>query len=179
MRNTVTQNNKAPLDCKAQNAGLYFGVRFHSTRNGCIISIAMRLVTDSISISTRGDADIIDITPQVSAMLGKHGFSHGQALVFVSGSTAGITTVEYEPGSLKDIPEAFEKIAPQIAHYHHEDTCHDGGGHSRVRAALLGCSITVPFKSGRLLLGNRQQIVLIDFDNRLRRREVVVQMSGE
>jgi secondary thiamine-phosphate synthase enzyme len=139
----------------------------------------MKLITDSISLSTRGDADIIDITPQVTALVGRHGFTHGQALVFVSGSTAGITTIEYEPGLLKDIPAAFEKIAPQNARYHHEDTWHDGNGHSHVRAALLGCSLTVPFKDGRLLLGTWQQIVLIDFDNRPRRREVVVQMSGE
>jgi secondary thiamine-phosphate synthase enzyme len=165
--------------CQAQNTGLYFGVHFLSTRKGGIISIAMRLVTDSISLSTRGDADIIDITPQVSAMLGKHGFRHGQALVFVSGSTAGITTIEYEPGLLKDIPAAFEKIAPRNAHYHHEDTWHDGNGHSHVRAAMLGCSLTAPFKDGRLLLGTWQQIVLIDFDNRPRKREIVVQISGE
>jgi secondary thiamine-phosphate synthase enzyme len=126
----------------------------------------MRLITDSISISTRGDTDIVDITPRVSAMLREHKFTHGQALVFVSGSTAGITTIEYEPGLLKDIPAVFEKIAPQNAHYH-------------VRAAMLGCSLTVPFRDGRLLLGSWQQIVVIDFDNRPRRREVVVQMSGE
>src|SRR5262245_31830328 len=138
----------------------------------------MKLITDSISLSTRGDADIIDITPQVSSLLRGHGFTHGQALVFVSGSTAGITTIEYEPGLLKDIPAAFEKIAPQNARYHHEDTWHDGNGHSHVRAALLGCSLTVPFKDGRLLIGTWQQIVLIDFDNRPRRREVVVQLTG-
>lgn len=138
----------------------------------------MRLVTDSISVSTRGDTEIIDLTSQVSAMLEKHNFSEGYALVFVSGSTAGITTIEYEPGLLKDIPEAFEKIAPQKARYHHEDTWHDGNGHSHVRAALLGCSLTVPFKDGQLLLGTWQQIVLIDFDNRSRRRQVVVQLNG-
>jgi secondary thiamine-phosphate synthase enzyme len=139
----------------------------------------MKLATDSISISTRGNTDIIDITAQVSSLLQKHDFTHGQALVFVSGSTAGITTIEYEPGLLKDIPAAFEKIAPQNARYYHEETWHDGNGHSHVRAALLGCSLTVPFKDGRLLLGTWQQIVLIDFDNRSRRREVVVQLSGE
>jgi secondary thiamine-phosphate synthase enzyme len=139
----------------------------------------MKLITDSVSLSTRGDADIIDITPHVSALLGRHGFTHGQALVFVSGSTAGITTIEYEPGLLKDIPAVFEKIAPQNGRYFHEDTWHDGNGHSHVRAALLGCSLTVPFKDGRLLLGTWQQVVLIDFDNRPRRREVVVQITGE
>ena len=139
----------------------------------------MRLVTDFISLSTRGNTDIIDISSKVAAVIHKHGFMHGQALVFVSGSTAGITTIEYEPGLLKDIPEAFDKLAPQGARYHHEETWHDGNGHSHVRAALLGCSLTVPFQEGRLLLGTWQQIVLIDFDNRSRRREVVVQISGE
>jgi secondary thiamine-phosphate synthase enzyme len=139
----------------------------------------MRLVTDTIPLSTRGDADIIDITSQVASLVQDHGFQHGQALVFVSGSTAGLTTIEYEPGLLRDIPAAFEKIAPKGGRYHHEDTWHDGNGHSHVRAALLGCSLTVPFKDGRLLLGTWQQIVLIDFDNRPRRREVVVQLSGE
>lgn len=139
----------------------------------------MKLITDSIPLSTRGDADIIDITSQVASLVHAHGFTHGQALVFVSGSTAGLTTIEYEPGLLRDIPAAFEKIAPKGGRYHHEDTWHDGNGHSHVRAALLGCSLTVPFKEGRLLLGTWQQIVLIDFDNRPRRREVVVQLSGE
>jgi secondary thiamine-phosphate synthase enzyme len=139
----------------------------------------MKIVTDSIPLSTRGDADIIDITPQVAAIVSKHGFTQGHALVFVSGSTAGITTIEYEPGLLKDIPAAFDKIAPKGARYFHEETWHDGNGHSHVRAALLGCSLTVPFNEGRLLLGTWQQIVLIDFDNRPRRREVVVQLTGE
>jgi secondary thiamine-phosphate synthase enzyme len=141
--------------------------------------MAVRIVTDSITLSTRGDADIIDLTPQVAALVRRHEFKHGQALVFVSGSTAGVTTIEYEPGLLKDIPAAFEKIAPRGTRYHHEDTWHDGNGHSHVRAALLGCSLAVPFKEGHLLLGTWQQIVLIDFDNRPRKREVVVQMTGE
>ena len=105
--------------------------------------------------------------------------SSGELRRYDSGSTSGVTTIEYEPGLLKDIPAAFEKIAPQDAHYHHEETWHDGNGHSHVRASLLGCSLTVPFKDGRLLLGTWQQIVLIDFDNRPRKREVVVQLSGE
>jgi secondary thiamine-phosphate synthase enzyme len=139
----------------------------------------MKIITDAIPLATRGDADILDLTPQVAAMVKKHAFTQGQALVFVSGSTAGITTIEYEPGLLKDIPAAFDKIAPPGAHYFHEDTWHDGNGHSHVRAALLGCSLTVPFNEGRLLLGTWQQIVLTDFDNRPRQREVVVQLTGE
>ena len=139
----------------------------------------MAIVTDRIPVSTRGDADIHDLTRDVGAVVQRHGFTQGQALVFVSGSTAGITTVEHEPGLLRDLPEFFERIIPQDAHYHHEDTWHDGNGHSHVRASLLGCSLTVPFDEGRLLLGTWQQIILIDFDNRPRRREIVVQLSGE
>ncbi|HZS09878.1 MAG TPA: secondary thiamine-phosphate synthase enzyme YjbQ [Blastocatellia bacterium] len=139
----------------------------------------MRIVTDSIPLSTRGDTDIIDITARVSALVSRHNFTEGQALIFVPGSTAGITTIEYEPGLLKDIPIAFEKIAPKGARYHHEETWHDGNGHSHVRAAMLGCSLAVPFNKGQLLLGTWQQIVLIDFDNRPRSREVVVQLTGE
>ena len=139
----------------------------------------MRIVTDTIRVATRGDADIIDLTPEISELLGKHDFQHGQALVFVSGSTAGVTTVEYEPGLLKDLPAFFEKIAPQGARYFHEETWHDGNGHSHVRASLLGCSLNVPFEGGKLLVGTWQQIILIDFDNRARDRKVVVQMTGE
>jgi len=137
------------------------------------------IVTDHVSVKTRGDADILDITEQVQALVHKHGFREGQALVFVSGSTAGITTIEYEQGLLKDFPEAFERLAPRGLDYHHEQAWHDGNGHSHVRASLLGPSLTVPFAKGRLLTGTWQQIVLVDFDNRPRQRELVVQLSGE
>jgi secondary thiamine-phosphate synthase enzyme len=138
----------------------------------------MNLVTDRVSVSTRGDSEMIDITGLVQGVVTRHGFREGQVLVFVSGSTAGLTTVEFEPGLLRDIPEAFERLAPRERHYHHEDTWHDGNGHSHVRASLLGPSLNVPFAGGELLLGTWQQIVLIDFDNRPRRRELVVQLSG-
>ena len=136
-------------------------------------------VTDRVHVSTRGDDHMLDLTAQVQALVRKHHFRHGQALVFVPGSTAGLTTVEYEPGLLKDLPAAFERLAPRGLRYHHEETWHDGNGHSHVRASLLGPSLTVPFEDGALLLGTWQQIVLVDFDNRPRRRDVVVQLSGE
>ena len=139
----------------------------------------MSVVTDTVVVSTKGDAEILDLTAQVQAVVARHRFHHGQALVFVSGSTAGLTTLEYEPGLLQDLPAAFERIAPRGIPYAHEATWHDGNGHSHVRASLLGPSLTVPFQEGRLLLGDWQQIVLIDFDNRPRQREVVVQLSGE
>jgi len=139
----------------------------------------MKIITDYIPISTRGFTDIIDITPQVAELIQRAELQSGTATVFISGSTAGVTTIEYEPGLMKDLPEAFEKIASMKQRYHHDDTWHDGNGFAHVRAALLGCSLTVPFREGRMLLGTWQQIVVIDFDNRPRRREIVVQMMGE
>ncbi|RMG14378.1 MAG: YjbQ family protein [Deltaproteobacteria bacterium] len=138
----------------------------------------MRIVTDRIAVSTRGDAEVVDLTEEVARLVRTHGFREGQALVFVPGSTAGITTLEYEPGLVQDIPELFERIAPRSAHYHHEETWHDGNGHSHCRAALVGPSLLLPFEAGELLLGTWQQIVLIDFDNRPRSRKVVVQLTG-
>lgn len=137
------------------------------------------IATDTIRVSTRGDDDIIDVTDLVQNLLGKHRFREGHALVFVPGSTAGLTTIEYEPGLLRDLPAAFERIAPRDIPYRHEERWHDGNGHSHVRASLLGPSLTVPFKDGRLLLGTWQQIVLVDFDNRPRDRSLVVQFFGE
>jgi len=139
----------------------------------------MALTTDRLRVETRGDSEILDLTAQVQAVVERHGFRDGHALVFVPGSTAGITTIEFEPGLLQDLPAALERLAPRGLRYHHEDAWHDGNGHSHVRASLVGPSLLVPFEEGRLLLGTWQQIVLIDFDNRARRREVVVQLQGE
>ncbi|MGQ9591313.1 MAG: secondary thiamine-phosphate synthase enzyme YjbQ [Planctomycetota bacterium] len=138
----------------------------------------MEIATDSIQVSTRGDCEIVDLTEKIAACVKKHRFVEGQVLVFVSGSTAGLTTVEHEPGLLKDLPELFERLAPRGARYHHEETWHDGNGHAHVRASLLGPSIAIPFREGELLLGTWQQVILIDFDNRPRRREVVLQITG-
>ncbi len=139
----------------------------------------MPIVTDTLTVPSQGDTDIIDLTAKVQEVVQRHGFREGQALVFVVGSTAGLTTLEYEPGLLQDLPAAFERLAPRAMRYAHEDAWHDGNGHSHVRASLLGPSLTVPFRQGRLLLGTWQQVVLLDFDNRPRRRELVVQLSGE
>ena len=137
------------------------------------------LVTDSVAVSTRGNSHMIDLTARVQEVVRRHGFREGQALVFVSGSTAGLTTVEFEPGLQKDLPAALERLAPRGITYAHEETWHDDNGHAHVRASLLGPSLAVPFKEGRLLVGTWQQVVLIDFDTRPRRRDVVVQLSGE
>jgi secondary thiamine-phosphate synthase enzyme len=139
----------------------------------------MALVTDTVAVSTRGDSHVLDLTPRVQELVHRHRFREGQALVFVSGSTAGLTTVEFEPGLQKDLKAAFERLLPRGIRYEHEETWHDDNGHSHVRASLLGPSLAVPFKEGRLLLGTWQQVVLIDFDTRPRRRDVVVQLSGE
>jgi secondary thiamine-phosphate synthase enzyme len=140
---------------------------------------ALRIVTDYISISTKGNTDIVDVTAHVAEVVKKHKFAEGNATIFISGSTAGITTVEYEKGLRDDLPEAFEKIAPVGKLYHHDATWGDGNGYAHVRASLLGPTLIVPFSQGELLLGTWQQIVVIDFDNRSRSRKIVVQLIGE
>ena len=139
----------------------------------------MQVQTEYIKINTKGHTDIVDITPQVQETLSESGLQEGQLTVFISGATAGVSTVEFEPGLLKDIPEALEKIAPTGKTYHHDATWGDGNGSAHVRASLIGASFTVPFVDGRMLLGTWQQIIVLDFDNRSRTRNVVVQLMGE
>lgn len=136
------------------------------------------LVTDRVEVSTRGDGHVIDLTARIAELVGEHALDEGQVLVFVPGATAALTTVEYEPGLVRDLPEFFERIAPRDHAYHHEETWHDGNGHSHIQASLLGPSLVVPVESGKLLLGTWQQVILVDFDNRPRRRSIVVQLSG-
>jgi len=138
----------------------------------------LSILTDSVRVETRGEAHMIDLTDRVQAIVERHAFREGQALVFVSGSTAGLTTVEFEAGLQRDLPEILDTLIPPSRDYGHEHAWHDGNGHSHVRAALLGPSLIVPFRDGRLLLGTWQQITLVDFDNRPRTRDVVVQLSG-
>jgi secondary thiamine-phosphate synthase enzyme len=140
--------------------------------------VATLLVTDRIALATRGDSHVVDVTGAVAAKVLEHRLAEGSVLLFVVGSTAGLTTVEYEPGLLRDLPELFERLAPRDHPYHHEETWHDGNGHSHCRASLLGPALTIPVEDGRLLLGTWQQVVLVDFDNKPRRRELVVQLSG-
>jgi secondary thiamine-phosphate synthase enzyme len=139
----------------------------------------MKVISEKIRVSTKGHTDVIDITKSVSELLTKHKLQTGNATVFVSGSTAGVTTVEYEPGLVRDLPEAFEKIAPAGKSYHHDATWGDNNGYAHVRASLLGPSLTIPFNNGDLLLGTWQQLVLIDFDDRPRDRVIVVQLIGD
>jgi secondary thiamine-phosphate synthase enzyme len=139
----------------------------------------MEIETYSISLSTQGNCDIVDITDKVSDLVVNNNFVEGNVLLFAGGSTAGITTIEYEPGLLKDYPKFFERLAPANINYEHDNTWHDGNGHSHVRASIQGASFTVPFTRARLMLGTWQQIIFVDFDNRSRKREITVQITGK
>ena len=139
----------------------------------------MEIETYSINITTEGKCDIVDLTDNVADLVSQHNFVEGNVLVFAGGSTAGVTTIEFEPGLLKDYPDFLNRIAPTNINYEHDNTWHDGNGHSHVRAAIQGASLTVPFTNGRLMLGTWQQIIFVDFDNRSRRREIAVQITGK
>ena len=135
--------------------------------------------TAKIKLKTSGPGDIIDITSRLQEAVVKSGISSGVATVFVPGSTGGITTIEYEPGLLKDLPEFLEKLIPSDQSYAHDETWHDGNGFSHLRAALIGPDITVPFVDSELTLGTWQQVVFLEFDNRPRSRTIIVQIVGE
>jgi secondary thiamine-phosphate synthase enzyme len=137
------------------------------------------VVSKKISLSTKGECDIVDITPQVAEQLSKSGIDNGTVTVFVAGSTAGVTTIEFEPGLVSDLQELWQRIAPKGIPYSHDRRWGDGNGHAHVRASLLGASLVVPFSNKRLSLGTWQQIVLVDFDNRPRSREVILQIAGD
>jgi secondary thiamine-phosphate synthase enzyme len=137
------------------------------------------VLSDVISLSTRGFCDIQDMTPSVSAIVSNSKIINGTVTVFCPGSTGAVTTIEYESGVLEDLKKAIERIAPSNVPYAHDQRWGDGNGFSHVRAALLGPSLTVPIHRGSLALGTWQQIVFIDFDNRGRRRNIVVQVMGE
>jgi secondary thiamine-phosphate synthase enzyme len=137
------------------------------------------VLSDAISLSTKGFTDIQDITSQVAAIASRSKIKNGTVTVFCPGSTGGVTTIEHEGGVLEDLKKAIERIAPSNIPYAHDQRWGDGNGFSHVRAALLGPSLTVPILRGSLALGTWQQIVFIDFDNRGRRRNIVVQVMGE
>lgn len=139
----------------------------------------MRIINDTITINTRGSGDLINITGEISGALDRSGLQIGNLTVFVSGSTAGVTTLEYEPGLIRDIREFYERIAPSEKHYHHDDTWGDANGFSHVRAAFTGPFLTIPFQNGKPLLGTGQQVVLAEFDNRPRKRQLTLQIIGE
>lgn len=132
-----------------------------------------------LSFKTKGMTDILDITSHIKQEVEGSGLKDGIVLIFIPGSTAGITTIEYESGVLQDLVEAIERLAPQSIHYHHDARWGDGNGFAHVRSALLGPSLSIPFRSGKLQLGTWQQIVLIDFDNRPRQRNLLLQIVGD
>jgi len=139
----------------------------------------MSIHTHDLERKTTAGTDILDITDAVAAIVSECDVRHGRALVFTPGSTASISTIEYEEGVVEDLRQAIERIAPSDKEYLHDRRWGDGNGYAHVRSALLGASLTIPVVDGQLVLGTWQQIVLLDFDNRPRRRRVVVQISGE
>ena len=137
------------------------------------------IATKKISLESKGNCDIIDITTEVQQQLDETGVSDGAVTLFISGSTAGLTTIEFEPGLIADFKKMWGRNVPQDIPYEHDRAWGDGNGHSHVRASLLGASLVIPFSGKRLALGTWQQIVVVDFDNRARSRQVVMQVMGE
>jgi secondary thiamine-phosphate synthase enzyme len=137
------------------------------------------VVTKKISLQTKGHGDIIDITPQVEKLVAEADINNGTVTVFVAGSTAGVSTIEFEPGLLSDFQCMWDRNVPQNITYKHDQRWGDGNGYSHVRASLLGASLVIPFNDKRLSLGTWQQIVLVDFDNRPRSREITLQITGD
>jgi len=139
----------------------------------------MSVFSDEINIQTKGEVDIVDITSDVTEVVNKSKIKDGIACVFVSGSTGALTTIEYEPGLIQDLPRALERIVPKNINYKHHETWHDDNGHSHVRASLVGPSLTIPINNGKLIYGTWQQLVFIELDTRSRNRIIFVQIVGE
>ena len=136
----------------------------------------MTVINEKFTVNTQGFTDIIDITQKVKHAVYNHSLQSAVVHVYVAGSTVSITNIEFEPGLLVDLPEALEKIAPLAAQYHHDETWHDGNGYAHVRAAIIGSSVNIALKDGLLNLGTWQQVVLLDFDNKQRSRNITVQI---
>jgi len=139
----------------------------------------MSVYCDEINIKTKRETEIIDITEDVQKVVTKSKIKNGLICVFVQGSTGAITTMEYEPGLMQDLPDALERIAPKDIYYKHHETWHDDNGHSHVRASLMSPSISVPVRDGKIVHGTWQQIVFIELDTRPRNRDITVQIAGE
>lgn len=139
----------------------------------------MKIINEKIVLDTKGNPDLINITDEIAGILASSGLKKGSLTVFVIGSTAAITTFEYESGLVSDMRDLYEKLVPQKKHYNHDQTWGDANGFSHLRAALQGPSFSIPFEDAKLMLGTWQQVVLAEFDNRPRKREVVVQLIGE
>ncbi len=139
----------------------------------------MKIINEYLKIKTKGAGDLINITDDIAAIINANKLKIGSVTIFNIGSTAAITTFEFEGGMIKDMQELYEKLIPSDRHYHHDDTWGDANGFSHMRAALQGPSLTVPFENGEMILGTWQQIVLAEFDNRPRERRIAVQLIGE
>jgi secondary thiamine-phosphate synthase enzyme len=139
----------------------------------------MPVFTKRLELTTKGENDVVDITGEVQQAVDDSGLDDGVATVFVPGSTAAVTTIEYEPGLAEDFPAMLERLAPKDINYEHQKAWHDDNGRSHVKASLVGPSLSIPFEDGSLTLGTWQQIVVVELDIRPRKREVVVQALGE
>jgi secondary thiamine-phosphate synthase enzyme len=139
----------------------------------------MKIVAKGVNLQTKGRDQVLNITDQVSGFIDSSGIKNGNVTVFVSGSTGSVTTIEYEPGLIKDMKKLGERIAPSSENYAHNETWGDGNGYSHVRSAVIGPSLVVPIVSGKMVLGTWQQIAVIDHDTRSRSREIVIQIMGE
>lgn len=137
----------------------------------------MTIICEKFTVHTKGNTDIVDVTNEVKNLVYRHSLKDAVVFVYVAGSTVSITNIEYEPGLLVDLPEALDKIAPVNKDYHHDEMWHDGNGYSHIRASIVGNSTMVPLLEGALQLGQWQQIVLVDFDNKARTRTVHVQIT--
>jgi secondary thiamine-phosphate synthase enzyme len=138
----------------------------------------MSVVTEELHFDTKGEVEIVDITEKVNSKLRDSSIEDGVVTIFVPGSTGAVTTIEYEPGLLQDLPNALERLFPKGMKYQHELRWHDGNGHSHVRASFLGPSLTVPFRNKTMLLGTWQQVVFIELDNKRRSRRIILQIMG-
>ena len=138
----------------------------------------LKVISKTIQLRSKGQDDVIDITKQVSNVVKDSKIENGTVTIFVVGSTAAITTIEYEPGLINDFPEMLSRIIPKNIEYEHDNTWHDGNGHSHVRASLVGPSLTVPIIDSKLTLGTWQQIVLLEMDTRPRNRTLILQIMS-
>ena len=139
----------------------------------------MTVTTRCVQLQSRGENDVTDLTQNVQDSVSETRLSSGVVTVFASGSTCAVTTMEYEPGLVRDFPGMLRRIAPENSPYEHHKTWHDNNGHSHVKASLVGASITIPFVEGKLVLGTWQQIVFVELDIRPRKREITLQIMGE
>tara|TARA_B100001971_G_scaffold212171_1_gene241558 strand:- start:2066 stop:2485 length:420 start_codon:yes stop_codon:yes gene_type:complete len=139
----------------------------------------LNIIFEEFSIKTRGEGDMIDITDDIAKILIKTDMKNGLLTSFIPGSTAALTTIEYEPGLKSDFPSAMDRLIPRDIPYEHDKTWHDGNGHSHVKASLIGPSLIIPFLNGRLTLGTWQQVVLLEMDTHSRSRRIVIQIMGE